>query len=177
MDDQNPVHVVGHDDEHVQPDVGKMSQDVQPTPTRDASGVIQNHSATDDPAEQRSSAIRANRYKIRTEGCVIVVWQPNRSAGPSHGRMIGNRSPDCGTEFMRSVPKAFGDAWGVVVAEGRGARFCAPTRRDPVNPVEIGANFVRPYFRNTRPARLPVNCPLPTAIRPFTITQSIPAGY
>lgn len=77
---QNPMNVIGHDDECIQCNMRKMGGNVQPASFSNAADRIQLHFAIHDVTKQRHTFIGDDGDEIRTGLGVIVPLQADGSA-------------------------------------------------------------------------------------------------
>ena len=76
----NPVHVVGHDHKRIQFKVRVMVGQIVPCPDNDLPKWIHPHLALHHLAKQTFATLRANGDKIRPRLTIIVTFQPNTAA-------------------------------------------------------------------------------------------------
>ncbi len=84
-DHDDAVHVTGHDNPLVQPNLGADLDGPSPCLRRDPPGRIQTHLPADNPTEQTGSIVGAKRDEIDACPRVIVSPQPGASAMMTRG--------------------------------------------------------------------------------------------
>ena len=89
-DHNQTVHVVGHDDEGIQQNVGKMARQTLPLLVDDSAILVQVHLPLYNFSEQATTIVRANRDEIGARLPVIVIFQADGSTVMFAG-VVGHR--------------------------------------------------------------------------------------
>ena len=75
-DNDDPVHVIWHDNERVQGNGGEMFGNPAPALTCDLPGGVEAHASRHDLSEQMGTPSQANRHEVRPRTSVIEPAKP-----------------------------------------------------------------------------------------------------